>query len=64
MGTVRLGLAGPVANDNTMPVIDAYLAGLFTREETIRRLLPFRLADQYAFATQRALACLTFKEVR
>jgi hypothetical protein len=55
---------GPVADDNTMPVIDAYLAGLLTKGEAIRRLLPYRLSDQYAFTTRRARACLTFEEAR
>lgn len=54
---------GPVANDNTMPVISAYYAGIYDEEETLKRLLPQRLKDQYAFKTERAVALLTFQEV-
>ena len=32
-------------------------------EETLRRLLPQRLRDQYAFKTDRALSCLRYREV-
>ncbi len=31
---------GPVANDSTLPVIDDYMAGVYTKEEAVRRLLP------------------------
>ncbi len=51
---------GPVANDATLPVIDDYLSGKYTRQEAIRRLLPQKLTDQYAFLTPRALECLNF----
>lgn len=51
---------GPVANDSTLPVIDDYMDGRYTQEEAIRRLLPQKLTDQFAFITTKALACLTF----
>lgn len=54
---------GPVANDRTSPVIAAFFAGIYTEEETIRRLLPQKLKDQYAFKTEKALKLLKFKEV-
>ena len=54
---------GPVANDRTSPVIAAYFAGIYTEEETIKRLLPQRLKDQYAIKTEKALSALTLKEV-
>ena len=54
---------GPVANDRTSPVLAAYFSGIYTEEEAIRRLLPQRLKDQYAFKTEQALGTLTFKEV-
>lgn len=51
---------GPVANDSTLPVIDGYMDGTYTKEEAIRRLLPQNLTDQYAFLTKEALNQLTF----
>ena len=53
---------GPVANDATLPVIDDYLSGKYTRREAIRRLLPQKLTDQYAFFTPRVLEVLSFLE--
>ena len=55
---------GPVANDNTMPVLNLYFKGAYTEDEALRRLLPQRLRDQFAFKTDRALSCLTFKGVK
>jgi len=55
---------GPVANDNTMPVLNLYFKGAYTEEEALRRLLPQRLRDQFAFKTERSLACLKFVESR
>ena len=57
-------VAGPVANDNTMPVLNLYFKGAYSEEEAIKRLLPQRLSDQYAMKTEEALACLSFKEER
>ncbi|MBR1608452.1 MAG: DUF3990 domain-containing protein [Kiritimatiellae bacterium] len=57
-------VAGPVANDNTMPVLNLYFSGVYTEEEALRRLLPQRLRDQYAMKTAAALSFLRFKEVR
>lgn len=54
---------GPVANDNTMPTLRLYFSGIYSEEEAIKRLLPQKLCDQYAFKTQRALGTLTFCEV-
>ena len=56
-------ICGPVANDQTMPVIDLFLDGMYDEEETIRRLLPQKLKDQYAFKSDSAIALLRFKEV-
>lgn len=52
---------GPVANDNTLPVIDDYMDGRYTQEEAVKRLLPQNLTDQYAFCSEPALACLIFQ---
>lgn len=52
---------GPVANDFTLPVIDDYMDGKYTKDQAVERLLPQNLTDQYAFLTQRALSCLSFE---
>lgn len=52
---------GPVANDATLPVIDDYMDGRYTKEEAVGRLLPQKLTDQYAFLTAKALSMLEFK---
>lgn len=54
---------GPVANDRTMPVIRLYFAGIYDEAETVKRLLPQKLKDQFAFKTERALKALKFCEV-
>ncbi len=51
---------GPVANDSTLPVIDDYMAGVYTKEEAVRRLLPQKLTDQYALKSIAAINALTF----
>lgn len=53
---------GPVANDRTMPVIRLFLAKVYTAAETLRRLLPQNLHDQYTFKTSTALEYLMYKE--
>lgn len=52
---------GPVANDSTLPVIDNYMDGIYTKEEAVKRLLPQNLTDQYAFLTVKAIALLKFE---
>ncbi len=54
---------GPVANDRTMPVIKLYFAGIYDEDETIKRLLPQKLKDQYAFKSEKALKSLVLSEV-
>lgn len=54
---------GPVANDNTMPVLNLFLSGFLNEDETIKRLLPQKLKDQYAFKTDRAIQAMRFVEV-
>lgn len=55
---------GPAANDRTMPVISLYFAGIYDIEETLKRLMPQKLHDQYTFRTEAALKALKFLEVR
>lgn len=56
-------VAGPVANDNTMPVLNLYFKGAYTEDEALRRLVSQRLKDQYAMKTESALSVLRFREV-
>ncbi|MDO5575486.1 MAG: DUF3990 domain-containing protein [Fibrobacter sp.] len=53
-------VVGPVANDTTIRIVDDYMSGVYTRDEAIKRLLPQKLTDQYAFLTEKALSLLTF----
>lgn len=55
---------GPVANDRTMPVISLYFSGIYDIEETIKRLMPQKLCDQYTFRTEKAIQKLKFLEVK
>lgn len=55
-------VVGPVANDRTMPVISLFFTGVYTEEETIRRLLPQKLQDQIVFKTEKLLQYLKFVE--
>ena len=54
---------GPVANDRAMPVIKLYFSGIYDEDETIKRLLPQKLKDQYAFKSEKALKALILSEV-
>ena len=56
-------ICGPVANDQTIPVINLYLDGMYDEEETIKRLLPQKLKDQYTFKSEKAIALLRCIEV-
>ena len=56
-------IIGPVANDRTMPTLRLYFSGDYTEQEAIKRLLPQKLQDQYAFRTPAALDMLRFREV-
>ena len=56
-------IIGPVANDNTMPVITLYLRGDYDANEALRRLLPQKLKDQVVFKNEKSLSYLKFLEV-
>ena len=51
---------GPVANDTTMPVLSDYMAGNISEEVALILLKPQKLANQYAFLTQKGLQCLIY----
>lgn len=53
---------GPVANDNTMPVINDYMTGTINEETALILLKPQKLTDQYAFLTWKGLSALRFVE--
>ena len=56
-------VVGPVANDNTMPVLNLYLKGAYNEDEAIKRLMPQKLKDQYVFKTEEAVSILKLIEV-
>ena len=45
-----------------MPVISLFFTGLYSEEETIKRLLPQKLQDQFVFKTEKALNQLNYVE--
>jgi mRNA deadenylase 3'-5' endonuclease subunit Ccr4 len=49
---------GPVANDNTMPILQFYLKGNYNEEEALNRRLTQKLKVQYAFKTDVAIALI------
>lgn len=51
---------GAVANDNTMPVINNYMAGIINEETALILLKPQKLSDQYAFLTEKGLSTLKY----
>ena len=64
-------IIGAVANDNTMPVIQAYIGAMKTNEDdreffaqvALRQLRVDRLKDQVVFKTEKALQQLKHMEV-
>lgn len=56
-------IVGPVANDNTMPVINLYLSGAYDENEALKRLLTQKLKDQYTFKTEESIKALCLCEV-
>ena len=50
---------GPIADDNTYSTILLHLAGVYTKEETIKRLKSWVYTDQVSFHTERSLVFLT-----
>lgn len=55
-------VAGPVANDTTVRVINDYMDGSCSKETAIERLLSQKLTDQYAFLTESALSYISFQK--
>lgn len=53
-------VVGPVADDNVYETIRLYEAGVYTRDEALRRLKTERLFNQMTFKTAKALAFCRF----
>jgi len=53
-------IIGPVANDTIYRTLIGYLAGVTSKEETLKRLMARELQDQITLSTDKALAFLTF----
>ena len=49
------------ANKERLRFVSAWSSEQKSGDEAIRRLLPFKLKDQYAFKSEKALELLTFK---
>lgn len=45
----------PIVNDETYEVINLYIRGILTKNQAISRLKTYKLKDQFAFKTERAL---------
>jgi len=56
-------IIGPVANDNTTPVINLYLSKIIDFEIAIKELKTFVLKDQYVIKTNKALEYLKYEGV-
>jgi hypothetical protein len=62
-------IVGPVANDTVGFILNQLLSGLYgdpdemtSKQKAIEGFLTDKLKDQYFFATQRAIDCLTYIE--
>jgi hypothetical protein len=56
-------VSGPVANDNVYETVNYYSMGIFSAEEAVEKLRAWKLYDQVAFCTERALNHLRFSGV-
>ena len=54
---------GPVADDRVYMTIQALIIGQFNIEAALAALKPYKLFNQYCFATEKALSMLKFKTV-
>ncbi len=55
---------GPVADDNTMPIINNYMSDMIDENTALILLKSQKLSDQYAFLTFKSLSCLKLVEVK
>lgn len=52
---------GPVANDRVYTVLTLYEGGYYDENVAMEKMKGYRLADQYLFHTQRAIALLKYE---
>ena len=55
-------IAGPIANDRTVDVINQYIAGAYPEHIALELLLPMKFQDQWALKSEKALAAIKWKE--
>lgn len=55
---------GPVANDRVYASFALYEAGLINKQELINELRAYKLVNQILLHTEKALACVKWKEAR
>ncbi|MBR3158931.1 MAG: DUF3990 domain-containing protein [Atopobiaceae bacterium] len=55
-------VAGPVADDRTVNVINLFLEGTITESMALELLLPMRFTDQWAMKTDAAIEALNHRE--
>lgn len=53
-------VTGPVADDNLYQVLIGYENGIYSMEETIKRLKVYLLSNQISFHTLKALECIKY----
>lgn len=53
-------ICGPVADDNVYRTITFYMSGDLTRSQALEALKIRKLYDQYVWATEIALSCISF----
>ena len=56
-------VSGPVADDQTIDVLNIYFSGTITADMALQLLLPQKLKDQWVIKTQAGLEAIQFKEV-
>lgn len=52
-------IAGPIANDRTVDVINQYIAGAYPEHIALELLLPMKFQDQWALESEKAIAAIT-----
>lgn len=55
-------IVGPVANDRVFPTLQALVIGQFSVEAALVSIKPYKLFNQYCFASSAALSMLIYKK--
>ena len=61
-GTQYDVIVGPVANDRVFPTLQALVIGQFSIEAALINIRPYKLFNQYCFASEKALSMLMHKK--